>query len=1478
MLKQKQLGLFLGLGMPTREAKVRELAGEIAKAKFDLDYKAIHGFAESIFGGTRAEGAYQTRDVYEAGELAAAMHLAGFDLKGRSKSRWKKAIAQLEGLVDALPTQTVRTPSQVELNQFSTPAPYALLAAYAAGITEATRILEPSAGTGLLAGAAIGAGARSLFLNEMDGERAALLSALESPRKATVEVSTHDARYIDALHASRPRPNLVLMNPPFSQDGSRRKKYKAWLKHMQSAAKRLPKQGRLVAIVPSGVSHERVEVPKQWNEDWSILPRAIRAHMRVVAEIFVEGRVYKKHGTTFDTRLVVLEQEVASGRTGDVPHIAIGAVRESAEEGIELLAQVHKRFAEKEESRGINATGAMKGVHKIGASMLHGSDRTKPTAKRTNGKRKNGKGTNGKQPKESTKGPQVGSGEGSLFGKSEGLFSKGSSEGVAAQHIRYHTRPIGYRNKEGQRRRAASKTARFEPYTPSIEVFGGHKHPTPLVESSAMGCVVAPPVSGTARTLPENVYEGRLSSAQIEVVVRAAQAHRKVLPSGSRGGFMVGDGTGVGKGREASAIIMDNCARGRTKAVWLTKTWSLLQDARRDWKDIGGRPRDVQPQRQYKDTIPMDHGILLTTYATLRSEPQEGPSRLEQLVEWLGEGFDGVIILDEAHEAGNLLGIGGSPPSKQAMTVEALQDLVPDARVVYVSATGASRVENLAYCQRLGLWGPGTPFTNAKSFAEQIAAGGVAAMELVSRDLKAMGLYMSRTLSYEGVEYDTLVHELTTYQREMYDQMGRAWQKVYANLGRVLEATEAEKDGQRKGSAMAQFWGAQQRFYEQVLIGLSASTLIEDIEEKIEDGFSPVLQLVNTGEAAQERAVMKVRQEGGTLTEVDLDLTPKAILMHYVEHAMPTAQMQPVDDGEGNVTYIPLRSAEGETVECPEARRIRDETLMELASLRVGKSVLDQVIDHFGTARVAEITGRRRRFVRSVDNDGVVTIKEERRNRSTREAERAEFQDGKRDILIFSDAGGTGQSYHAGRDMQNRKRRAHYLVQAGWQAKKCVQGFGRTHRSNQTEAPLYVLVCTNLKAQKRFTSTIARRLAQLGALTQGQEDAASTGVISAEESLENQYGREAVVQLTFDVVKRLEERLTMKTFEKRMGLEILDEDGTIIENKIPTIQRFLNRLLSLTIDRQNQAFEALMERFEWSVEVAKRNGTYAQGMEDLEVESFAVEQEDVVYTHKSGATTSLIKGTAEIANDRLDWRNVRSEAASIMWQGFFINKRSEYIYGMQLLGSSQTDEGPKMRLRRYGPAQKDILELSKEELSDRYREISNERAERLWKEVHGSISRTHTTTIYLLTGALVPVWDRLDNETERKSTVYKVEDVDGKRHLGRLVQEVDVPKLLERMGLESEGISGIEGVKMVAKGTADRVHLSNGWMIEQRRVQYEDRIEVRGPTYTDRDQLYNFGLLAEIIGSNLRFFIPSGDAMEATVKRLMEGKDVARVE
>src|SRR5205085_2193803 len=145
-----------------------------------------------------------------------------------------------------------------------------------------------------------------------------------------------------------------------------------------------------------------------------------------------------------------------------------------------------------------------------------------------------------------------------------------------------------------------------------------------------------------------------------------------------------------------------------------------------------------------------------------------------------------------------------------------------------------------------------------------------------------------------------------------------------------------------------------------------------------------------------------------------------------------------------------------------------------LASIRVPQGPLDMILDHFGTDVVAEVTGRGRRFVMKADEKtGERRRVEESRPGSANQAETDAFQGGKKKVLVFSEAGGTGASYHADNTAPSKDaRRTHYLVQGGWRADKAVQGFGRTHRPNQASAPIVSLVTTDLQGQKRFISSI----------------------------------------------------------------------------------------------------------------------------------------------------------------------------------------------------------------------------------------------------------------------------------------------------------------------------------------------------------------------------------------------------------------------
>lgn len=876
----------------------------------------------------------------------------------------------------------------------------------------------------------------------------------------------------------------------------------------------------------------------------------------------------------------------------------------------------------------------------------------------------------------------------------------------------------------------------FESYKPAkLKIAGAKPHPGDLVESAAMASLPPPDPTYTPN-LPANVItDGKLSLAQLETPVYAGQAYQQILADGSRRGFLLGDGTGVGKGRQIAAIIMDQFRRGKRRHVWVSLKKDLANDALRDaaaielaknfdddararpagWKESPAARGKLQIFRHgqfgAKDSLAkLGDGLMFTMYSTLRggmesaakkkenaafgaAKPKDDKkTRLDQLAEWLGDDFDGVIVFDEAHAMANAIATKDNPTvSQQAEAGVALAKRYPKAMVVYVSATAATEVTNLGYADRLGLWGKGTAFAGVQDFIAKVGSAGVAAMELVARDLKALGLYLARSLSFDGIKYERLVHNLDEDQRAVYDVTARAWQIVLKNINDALEITKT-KNPRTRAFIKAGFWSTNQRFFNQLLTALQIPSVIEAARRDYDAGHAVVFQIENTNAAAMDRKILARLQEDGNEdndgSDLGLEFSPMESLIDYVNKAFPTQQYEDYIDEDGKKGSRPVFDSQGNPVENAEAVAKKKELLGTLEAISKNHAIpgnpLDLIIEEFGPDAVAEVTGRGQRVIRKYRDDGSIQTSIQKRNAASNDSDSRAFMDDRKRVLIFSKAGGTGFSYHASLEpgVKNRRLRRHYLLQPGWSANVAVQGFGRTHRTFQKQPPEYVLVMTDLSGHKRFVSSVARRLDQLGALTRGERRATSQ-LFNAEDNLENQYAQAALIDLFRSLSMGRVEGFDFNDLMERIGFkDVKDKQtGAFSEAKVPTITRFMNAILSLEIAEQNALFDEFFNRMEEIVAKAVENGTYDVGMETLTAIETRKTLDRVVATDaKTQAETRYVRLEQDKEVGETPWSEEEKYRAMKAHQGVFRDEKTGEVFSVVDRGVRVKPDGSRVHM------------------------------------------------------------------------------------------------------------------------------------------------------------------------------------------------------
>lgn len=276
-------------------------------------------------------------------------------------------------------------------------------------------------------------------------------------------------------------------------------------------------------------------------------------------------------------------------------------------------------------------------------------------------------------------------------------------------------------------------------------------------------------------------------------------------------------------------------------------------------------------------------------------------------------------------------------------------------------------------------------------------------------------------------------------------------------------------------------------------------------------------------------------------------------------------------------------------------------------------NTLDQLIDELGgPENVAEMTGRKGRVIQTEDGQ----IQYESRSEqdvpleTLNLTEKQRFMDGEKNVAIISEAASSGISLQSDRRVRNQRRRVHITLELPWSADRAIQQFGRTHRSNQVNAPEYMFLISDLAGERRFASTVAKRLESLGALTHGDRRATETRDLS-QFNIDNKYGRSAL-EAVMKTIMGYEQPLVPPPQDYKgeffkdiagalvgVGLIVNSEvtPGVLsLDKDYNNISKFLNRILGMPVELQNRLFKYFTDTLTAIIGQAKKMGRFDLGI------------------------------------------------------------------------------------------------------------------------------------------------------------------------------------------------------------------------------------------------------------------------------------------
>lgn len=858
--------------------------------------------AGELLGGQIKPGTVAVKAVDEAVELGVVR--AARRLVAEGMGAVDTTYDRMVELYEQQPTLGSKTSTSVRNQAYSTPAPIAYVASRLAGIDQDTTVYEPTAGNGILL---IEAAPKNIIANEYNQERFANLKQ-SLPGASVFPFDAAEMRPLENR-----RLDVVIANPPFGVVKDEQGESKVFtptpgyrtteIDHAIAlkALEGMKDNGRAVLIVGGVNARDEAARSDGYNgKSKRAFYYTLYNDYNVTDHFTVDGDLYKKQGAGWPVDVIVINGRGKSSRAlpaADVPRIydSFDALKEvlsgtQQRSGVGTAGQRGAGGARSDTGESGPAARPDDVLEPAGGSLREPAETgTRPAGGARPGVSSIASGRTG-----GVEAPARGGGQRTGIqqpGATGGALSEGSA-GQTAENApegqRQGTEATG-RNEPGPVAEPAARPPRQPrqvdvaetqiPYRPhSEQPSAGTLVPANMATATGEALAALSRQVGNlddfvASELDYNRADlsKYFNAEQIDALALAIRA----MQTGA--GFIIGDQTGLGKGRVVAGIMRYALRTGRTP-IFVTEKPNLYKDIYRDLVDIGqedlrpmmtnagerialtddesvmlkskeSKAHRAQLQEMAASRDLGDHNIIFTTYSQMQTVKGARTARMDFL-DAFAQG--GVLILDESHNAG---GTEVDPRQADEMNrAKFTRGLVNKASgVFYSSATYAKRPQVMDLYSKTDM----RLAVAAGTLAAAIERGGVPLQQAVASQLVESGQYIRRERSFDGIRYNTKPVAVDRRTAESISGVMRAIrgfdqakQAAIENIKREVKAEAKAILGESAtGSAgvhSTNFTSLMRNLVDQMLLGLKADAAIAEALDALKRGEKPVVTVANT--------------------------------------------------------------------------------------------------------------------------------------------------------------------------------------------------------------------------------------------------------------------------------------------------------------------------------------------------------------------------------------------------------------------------------------------------------------------------------------------------------------------------------------------------------------------------------------------------------------------------------------------------------